>query len=252
MEATAFIGVPDWRSVILAILFTVPWLAWLAGGRLRSPTLWLALLLGAAIFPFAIAWVQVPLQMALNQFWSASLAPALIQQYLLLLSLPSMVVASAVQETAKLACVGVGWALYCGRRGALAGLAFGAAAGAGFGGFEAYWALNRIVGVGWSWAMVDQGGPLALLGFVERFFAVPFHVGSGALAAYGLATRQTGRFWLLVVALHTALNFAAVLLHAGVLDAVAVEVWLAVGALLTIGLAVWFRSNAPVRGAMAG
>ncbi|MDA8218839.1 MAG: hypothetical protein M0Z94_14620 [Dehalococcoidales bacterium] len=246
MDPSSFVGVPDWHSAVLAAIFTLPWLIWLGRGWLRSPRLWAAVVLGAAVFPFAIAWVQVPLQSALNTLWVSTLDQATIQRYLLALSIPSLLVASAVQEAAKAGVAILALRLFGGKtKSPRAGLALGAAAGAGLGGFEAFWVFNRMFGVGWSWAMVQLGGPLALLGFVERFFTVPFHVGSGALSGYGYVTGRFWRFWLLAVLLHTVANFAAVLLQVGALDAVTTEVWLAVVAVLTIGIAIWLRRAAP-------
>ncbi|MHB1415982.1 MAG: hypothetical protein ACYC1C_12105 [Chloroflexota bacterium] len=246
MDPSAFVGVPDWRSAALAAVFTLPWLIWLGRGWLRSPRLWAAVVFGAAVFPFAIAWIQVPLQSALNTLWVSTLDQATIQRYLVALAIPSLLVASAVQEAAKAGVAILALRLFGGRaKTPRAGLALGAAAGAGLGGFEAFWVFNQMFGVGWSWAMVQLAGPLALLGFVERFFTVPFHVGSGALSGYGYVTGRFWRFWLLAVALHTLANFAAVLLQVGVLGAVATEVWLAAVAVLTIGVAIWLRRAAP-------
>jgi uncharacterized membrane protein YhfC len=89
--------------------------------------------------------------------------------------------------------------------------------------------------------MVQLAGPQALLGFVERFVTVPFHIGSAALAGYGYATGRPGRFLLLAVGLHTLANYAAVLLAVGALGVVAVELWVAVVAAGTIGAALWLR-----------
>lgn len=241
MNPLAFVGIPDWRSALLAAAFTLPWLAWLARGRLRSRWLWLALALAALLFPLAIALVQVPLQSALGALWNGLLDRPTIQRYLLLIALPSLLVASAVQETAKLAMAIVGLRLSGERSDAAAGLPFGAAAGAGFGGFEAFWVFNQVFAVGWSFAMVQLQGPLAALPFVERFFTVPFHVASAALAGYGYATGRPWRYWLLAVALHTVANYAAVMTQAGLLSPIATEVWIGVVAAFTFGGAAWLQ-----------
>jgi RsiW-degrading membrane proteinase PrsW (M82 family) len=243
-DPAAFVGIPQWQSIALAVILTLFWLVWLGRDRLTSPWFWLAIVVAALLFPFSIAWVQVPLQQALNAFWTSVLDTATIQRYLLLIALPSLLVASIVQEGAKLmAAVAVLKISGQGRK-PRAGLAFGAAAGAGYGGFEAFWVFNQIFGIGWSWAMVDLAGPAALLGFVERFFTVPMHISTTALAGYGYASGRTWRFYLLAVLIHTAVNFGAVLLQAGFLNMWTVEMWMAVIALLAFTVGIVLRQRA--------
>lgn len=241
MDPAVFIGVPDWRSAVLAAAFAVPWLLWLGRGWLRSRWLWLAVVAAAALFPFSIAWIQVPVQQSLSALWTNVLDAPTIQRNLLLVALPSLLVASIVQESVKLLVAIVALRLAAAGRDPRAGIAFGAAAGAGFGGFEAFWVFNQTFAIGWSMAMVQLQGPVALMGFVERLFAVPFHIGSTALAGYGYATGRPWRFWALAVALHTILNFSVVLLQAGLIDVVALELWAAFVALVTVGAAIWLR-----------
>ena len=244
MDPFAFIGVPDWRSAVLALAFTAPWLLWLGRGWLRSRWLWLAVVVAAVLFPFSIGWVQVPIQQGLNALWTDVLDTPTIQRYLLLVALPSLLVASIVQESVKLLVAIAALRLAAAARDPRAGIAFGAAAGAGYGGFEAFWVFNQIFAIGWSIAMVQLQGPVALTGFVERLFAVPFHIGLTAVAGYGYATGRPWRFWALAVALHTLANFAVVTMQAGVLDIVGVEVWAALVALATVSLAIWLRHRA--------
>ena len=136
------IGVPpSWRR-----LFAMPWLIWLAeepdevalavgGGGAGCGDFSPFYRLGAGARPDGS-------QLAAEGL----LAPATIRQYLLVLALPSLLVASAVQESVKLGVAVLALRLRGQRRGA-AGLAAGAAAGAGFGGFEAFWVFNRFSGL---------------------------------------------------------------------------------------------------------
>jgi hypothetical protein len=120
-------------------------------------------------------------------------------------------------------------------------LAIGAIAGAGFGIFEAQWALNTIFGAGWTWGTVELLGFQGLLGFWERFFAVGFHIGATALAAYGLFKGKWWQFYLLAAFLHALLNYGVVLMQGGYFTALQVEIYVAVIALATLGLALWLR-----------
>ncbi|MHB1132475.1 MAG: hypothetical protein ACYC4L_08825 [Chloroflexota bacterium] len=241
MDVMDLVGRPDWRSALLAALFALPWLAWLGRGWLRSRWLWLALAAGAALFSVSIAWVQVPLDQAMDGVLLGLFDKATIERNLLVLSIPSLLIASAVQETTKVlvAILALRAARAAGDR--RAGLAFGAAAGAGYGGFEAFWAMNTVFAAGLTLGTVQLAGPMALMAFVERFFAVPFHIGSAAVAAYGYASGRPWRFWLLAVLLHTVVNYGVILLMVGALNAVTVEVWVAVFALVTVGFALWLR-----------
>ncbi|MDI7276907.1 MAG: hypothetical protein QME94_13095, partial [Anaerolineae bacterium] len=62
MNPLAFVGRPDWRSLLLAALFVTPWLLCLGRGWLGRGWLWAALAAAALLFPLSIAWVQAPAQ----------------------------------------------------------------------------------------------------------------------------------------------------------------------------------------------
>ncbi len=234
-----FVGAPDWRSALLAALFALPWLALLGRGWLRRGWLWTAAVAAAVLFPVSIAWVQVPIQQALGRLWLRWLSEDAIRRYLLLVGLPSIVVASLVQEGAKLLVAIGGLRLLGEGRKPATGLALGAAAGAGYGGMEAFWVFNQIFVAGFSWATVQLGGLGALLGFAERLYAVPFHIGSAALAGYGLASGRPWRFLLAAIALHTAVNYAVLALQAGLIGAITMEAWGALVGAATIASALW-------------
>lgn len=121
------------------------------------------------------------------------------------------------------------------------GLAIGAVAGLGLGVFEAVWVHNQIFAAGWTWQAVQTGGLVALAGFWERFFTVAAHISFSALAGYGLAKGRGWQFYLLASFLHSLLNYSAVLLKAGVMTAIHVEMYLAVVAVLVTAAALWLR-----------
>ncbi|MDI7276484.1 MAG: hypothetical protein QME94_10930, partial [Anaerolineae bacterium] len=203
-----------------------------------------ALAAAALLFPLSIAWVQTPAQRGLGALALRLLGGAALRRYGLLAGAPGIVVTGVVQEGVKLLVamvalrrLGVG-----GQK--RAGLAVGAAVGAGYGGMEAFWTFNVILAMGWSWATVQLLGPQAFLGFVERLYVVPFHIGAAALAAYGCAAGRSGRFLLLAIALHSALNYGALLAGAGVIGVAAFEAWGALVAAVAVGLALWLRKRA--------
>jgi uncharacterized membrane protein YhfC len=238
-----FIGTPDWRSAGLALVFIAPWIVLLGGRHLGRPSFWVTVALGAVLFPPSIAWVQVPIQQALGQLFLSQLPAATIKRDLLLFGAPSIVVSGLVQEVVKFVIGGAGLYLIGQRRAPRAGLAMGAASGAGYGGMEAFWVFNQIFAAGFTMGTVQLGGIMALLGFIERFFTVMFHSGVAGLSVYGLASGRPWRFLLLAIGLHSLTNYTALLLQAGALKVDAVEIVIAVISVATISAAVWIRGR---------
>ncbi len=245
MNPLYFVGRPDGRSALLAALFAAPWLVCFAWGWLARRWLWVAFGAAALLFPLSIALVQVPIQGAVGAVTLSLLGPAGVGRYLLLAGAPAVAMSGIVQEGAKLLVTLLALRGLGARSDRRAGLAVGAAAGAGYGAMEAFWVFNLIFAAGWSWATVQLLGPAGLTGFFERLYAVPFHTAAAALAAYGYASGRPWRFLLLAAGLHSALNYGALLASAGVFGLPAMEAWGVVITALTVGLALWLRFRSP-------
>ena len=243
MSPLNFVGIPDWRSAVLALIFVAPWIGLLAGGRLRRSWSWGILALGALLFPISIAWVQVPIQQGLNALWVSLYPVATIQRFVLLFGAPSIIVSGLVQEVVKFAIGVAGLYLTGERKTPRAGLAMGAAAGAGYGGMEAFWVFNQIFAAGFTLGTVQLGGLGALAGFIERFFTVMFHTGAASLSTYGYASGRPWRFLLLAIGLHSLTNYTALLLQAGVLNTFETEIVIAVIGVATLSAALWIRAR---------
>ena len=194
----------------------------------KKPWLWAVAASSAILTWAALAFIQIPLQTWSNQailhFWSQQT----VVRWLLVAAIPSILLSGLVQEASKLLPVVVWWHRKNKDITAKTGLVIGAIAGAGFGVFEAVWALNTTFPSGFSWNMVESQGFLALLPFFERFFAIAFHIGSCALAGYGLAKGWGWQFYLLASLLHGLVNYGVVLLQTQVLTAVQFEMWIAI------------------------
>ena len=162
-------------------------------------------------------------------------------RWLLLAGIPQILLSGLVQEGSKLVPVVVYWW----RRGKnidpKLGLAIGAVAGAGLGVFEAVWVHNTIFASVNIWDALQAGEFMVLLGFWERFFVVAAHTASSGLAGYGLARGKGWQFYLIASGLHAVLNYSAVLLAAGVLTAVQLELYVAVFAVSLTAWALWLR-----------
>ncbi|MEJ2710263.1 MAG: YhfC family glutamic-type intramembrane protease [Anaerolineales bacterium] len=243
MSPLDFVGIPDWRSAALALIFAAPWLILLAGRRLRSPWLWGVVALGVVLFPISIAWVQVPIQQGLNTLWLNFFPVATIQRYMLLLGIPSIIVAGLVQEVVKFLIGVAGLYLIHERKSPGAGIALGAAAGAGYGAMEAFWVFNQIFAAGFTLGTIQLAGISALLGFIERFFTIMFHTGAASLSTYGYASRRPWRFLLLAIALHSLTDYMILPLRAGLISNAWVEIVTAVVAVSVISAALWMRAR---------
>lgn len=226
----------------LAIAFGVVWLAGYWPPLHRNPWRWGTLLVVSALFTLtAIAFIQVPLQFITGNVLSRFFSQQTLVDWMLLAGIPGIAFSGFVQEAAKIApLVAYRWL----KKETLTprlGLCLGAVAGAGFGIFEANWLHGLILSQGWSWQTVETGGLMALVGFSERFFVLAFHTGASALVGYGLARSQGWPFYLLVALLHTVLNYSTLVLSAGFMPAVGVEIFIAVWSLAVGGSALWLR-----------
>jgi len=237
----SFYASPSAWGIGLAILFGAIWLAGYWPPLFKRYWLWLVLI-GGAFFTWAAAsFVQIPLQAlvgrALGSFWSQEV----LQQWILLAGIPQILLSGLVQEGAKMVPVVVWWAREHKDIAPKLGLVIGAVVGAGFGVLEAQWAHNQIFAAGWTWEAVQTGGLVALTGFWERFFVTAFHIGASSLAGYGLARGWGWQFYLIASFLHGLINYSAVLITAGVVSMVQLELYAAVVAVAVSGVALWLR-----------
>ena len=225
----------------LAIVFGAVWFAPYWTPILKKPWAWAVLAGSAMLSLVAVTFVQIPLQawagQALGHFWSQET----IMRWLLLASVPQILLSGLVQEGSKLLPVVVYWWRKGRNIDPKLGLVIGAVAGMGLGVFEAVWVHNTIFASGWSWEAVQTGGLMALAGFWERFFTVAFHTAASALAGYGLAKGWGWQFYLLASFTHAFINYSAVLLRLGVMTNVQVGIFIAVWAMMVTAGALWLR-----------
>jgi len=225
----------------LAFAFGAAWFAAYWTPILKKPWAWAILAVSAFLTLLAVTFVQIPLQWWTSEIIVNSFSQQVIQDWLLLAGIPTILLSGLVQEGSKLVPV----VFYWWRKGRnitpRMGLIIGAVAGLGFGVFEAVWVHNIVFASGWTWGMVESGGVVELATFWERFFAVGFHIAVSALAGYGLAKGWGWQFYLIASGLHALLNYSVVLLAFGVFGTVGVEVYVAVGAVLVAAVALWLR-----------
>ncbi len=228
-------------AVAIGIIFGAIWLTPYRPPMVKRPWLWVVGITSAFLTWTAIAFVQIPLQswagQALVHFWDQGT----LTRWLLLAGIPQILLSGLVQEASKLVPVVCYWWRNHRRFTPRFGLIAGAVSGAGFGVFEAIWVHNTIFAAGWTWGTVATSGLLSLMGFWERFFSVSFHIAVSALAGYGLAKRRGWQFYLIASLLHGATNYSVVLLGAGLLTSIQVEIYIAILSLAVTGWALWLR-----------
>ena len=228
---------PSFTAMGIAIVIGIIWYA-----AYRPPIrgdygfLWVVMGVSAVLTLLAIVIIQMPLQALVGQLLTRSFAPETLLAWLYVLGIPQVALTGLVQEGAKMIPIVLIWQRSEHHLDAKVGLIVGAAAGLGFGVFEAMWAMNQAYAAGWALADASAGGLLALAPVWERFFAVAGHVAFSALAGYGLATERGGIFFLIAAGLHTLSNYTLVLLQSGLIGAGAVEVLIA---LVAIGATAW-------------
>jgi RsiW-degrading membrane proteinase PrsW (M82 family) len=237
----SFFQNPSVWGIGLAIGFGAVWLAAYWPPSVKRPWLWVVAVVSAFLTLTAISFIQGPLQneigRAFGRFWSTDT----LMRWILLAYVPIILLSGLVQEGAKLVPLVAYW-WHKGRNiEPKLGLIIGAVAGAGFGVFEAQWALNSVFASGFTWTTVQTYGFVAILPFWERFFVVASHIAFSALAGYGLAKGWGWQFYLIVSALHAALNYGAVLYQTGHLSPLYTEIYVAAIAVAVTAWVLWLR-----------
>jgi RsiW-degrading membrane proteinase PrsW (M82 family) len=221
----------SFKMVLLAIALALVFCAiWLIIYRLWhfNKAWWVVIFLfGGFITWTAIAFIQIPLQQWTQDLLVNRLGPAGFSRWLLLTGIPIILFSGLVQEAAKLLPVIAIWGTRARQIEPLTGLWAGALSGAAFGIFEAIWVHNSIFAAGWTWEAVSISGATALLGFIERFFTIGFHIAVSALAGYGWAKGMKWQFYLIAAGLHTVSNYSVVLYSKQLLSINQVELYIA-------------------------
>jgi RsiW-degrading membrane proteinase PrsW (M82 family) len=227
---------PSFAAMGLAILLGAFWFA------LYRPPLrgygFLPVVMGisAILALLAIVAIQMPLQALTGLLLSRAFAPETIMTWIYVLGIPQILLSGLVQEAAKLLPVLYVWQRSDRFLDPKVGLIVGAAAGLGFGVFEAMWALNQAYAAGWTWAAVSTAGFLGLTPVWERFSAVAGHIAFSALAGYGLSRERGWIFYLIAAGLHSLMNYTVILLQSQLISITTLEI---LAAMVALGATVW-------------
>jgi RsiW-degrading membrane proteinase PrsW (M82 family) len=238
---TSFFANPSVWGIGLAIYFGAIWLTPYYPPLFKDARLWVVMVVSAFLALVAASFVQIPLQFLAGQVIGSLWSQEFVMSWILLFGIPQILLGGLVQEGAKMVPLVWYWRRKVKDLDPKLGLAIGAAAGTAFGIFEAQWAHNTIFASVNVWENLQGGNFMVLLGFWERFFVVAAHTAFSALVGYGLARGRGWQFYLIASGLHALLNYSAVLLTAGVLITVQLEIYVAVFALSVTAWALWLR-----------
>jgi RsiW-degrading membrane proteinase PrsW (M82 family) len=241
MSVSDFFANPTAWGIILAFLFGLVWLAFLAPRQLNRLPPWLIFIIGAAVFAPCIAWIQIPLQSGVSNLLISCFGQDSITDHILLASIPGILLSGIVQEGAKMIPTVIYWVANRRRIYPVLGLTMGAMAGAGFGILEAQWIHNLILSYGWTTQSALSTGFLGFTGFWERFFTISFHISLGALTGYGLARGWGWQFYLLAAGIHAMMNYNVILLQIGILTNIGIELLIAFISIVLFLLIAWLR-----------
>ena len=175
---------------------------------------------GMVLFAFGVFAVQAPLQRAIAAWIEGAVSPFWLGAHVWLLPAALALVASLVQEMARLGAV---W--FASARVRAPDAAVGALVGAGVGLFEAAMVLG---------AVPPQQLHILSVAVLERVGAVAFHTGAGAALGVGIGRGRAVSALSAVVALHWAIDGLAAMYGVGL-----VPLALAEAMSLAIGMGVW-------------
>lgn len=246
-----------WDLMLVAILLALAWGAvWLCAHwiPLKKESYLLTVIVASALLTLlAVTFIQIPLQYyagkAITNIWDSNT----IYSWLLLIWIPMALISGLVQEGVKMVPIVFWWRRTGKKITPKMGLFIGAAAGAGFGIFEAIWAHGQAFAAGWTTQVMAQGF-LGISPFWERFFTVGFHIACSALAGWGLAKGKGWQFFLIASGLHTLLNWSIVLPQKGYIGMVGLEVMLAIFSIVVVAAVMylrWYRKDDEVLAAPA-
>lgn len=228
-------------STGLIILYGIIWLAPFLPPVLKNRWLWAVFFGSILIGTAAVSFIQIPLQLALDNpltmlFSGAFNEVATICIVGIIMSLFS----AFIQEGAKLVPVVLYWWRKKKDITPIFGLILGAIAGAALGMIETFLGQNQLMEIGLD-NLLKNGLFFTVAIFLVRFFSIAFHIGTTAIAGYGLAKGKGWQFYLIICAFHFVFDYITVLLSAKIISFTLAEILLYIISILVIACALWLR-----------
>lgn len=231
-------------GVLIALVIGGIWLLAHWPPLIKHRWLWAVGVAGAFVTLLIYIFIDIPLRAAvqiyiMEKIWD----PWTLNDWLLLWTIPIVLIIGLVQEGAKMIPMVFWWARSGRNISPKMGLAIGAMAGAGFGVFQAIWLTNQAVlpTVGLPWDAASIGFERGFAAYWEIFFTVGFHIAASAIAGYGLAKGKGLGFYLLAAFLHALLSYGTILQIELELSVLQIEMYIAVIAVLVTAGILMYR-----------
>jgi hypothetical protein len=226
-------------SAALALAFGIIWLLAHQTPFFRKFGLWGVAIGSALLTVVATAFIFFPLNYYYSQWLDSTFSDSTLSSMMLLWTIPMVLVIGLVQEGAKIIPMLL-WRI--GEKPDIkTSMMIGAAAGAGFGLFQAFNGFAYIFASGWVWDYVTSGGVEALLPFWVQFWMIVCHIGISAIVGYGLATGRGLGFYFLAALLHAVVVYFSVLANNTTITGNQYGVILAIAAAIIMAISLWLR-----------
>jgi len=235
-------AVEPWLIIMaigLALLYGAIWLAGFLPPVFKNWKLWIFAIVSYIIPTIIISFIQYPVKTLIGQGLTGFLSLYFQQTAVVLMAgIIVVIVSGLIIEGAKLVTVfyyRLNWKQEFTPR---FGLMLGALSGAVYGMMQAYVLHSQMAeyGIG---AMIEAHGMMAILPYIERFFAVAYCAGTTSLAGYGLATGRGWKFYFIVSGINAVYSYILLMLSAKVLDVIWTEIIITLISLAVIGIALW-------------
>lgn len=225
-----------------ALVFGAIWIAAFYPHIVKDYWAWIILVAGFIFTAILTAFLQMPLQYGSTKICDMFLSHQNMVTYMLVVSIPALIIAAIIQIGAKLLPVVIYWLSNKRTLEPKTALMFGAFAGAGIGIVQAFQLHSSLLYI------ISQIHPLGVFViFLESFLTVGFNICAIAIASYGMAKGKWWQYSLVIAALYFIINYITQLMNLQILAPLFAEIIIVIIALLTAAAALWLRWRKPAQ-----
>jgi hypothetical protein len=244
----SFFAVPDIGlglvliALAIALVFSAIWIAAFYPNIVKDFWAWIILIAGFIFTAILTAFLQIPLQYGSTKILDTFLSHQNMVTYMLIVSIPALIIAAIIQVGARLLPVVIYWLSNKRTLEPKTALMLGAFAGAGIGIVQA---LQLHCSLLYVMSQIQPVGVFVI--FLESFLTVGFNICTIAIASYGMAKGKWWQYSLVVAALYFVFNYITQLMNLQILGPLFVEIIIVILALLTAAAALWLRWRKPAK-----
>lgn len=229
-------------ALVSALVFGAIWIAAFYPNVVKDFWSWIILIAGFIFTAILTAFLQIPLQYGSTKILDTFLSHQNMVTYMLVVSIPALIIAAIIQVGARLLPVVIYWLSNKRTLEPKTALMFGAFAGAGIGIMQAFQLHGSLLYI------IGQIQPLGIFViFLESFLTVGFNICAIAIASYGMAKGKWWQYSLVIAALFFIINYITQLMNLQLVGPLFAEIIIVIIALLTAAAALWLRWRKPVQ-----